>query len=161
MLFTVDWGYYTPGQHEYLLDRWVRKSKGPDATIKSFYGLGGVVQHRMFPRSTRAPDGLWWAVRDTETAESAADDALDQIAAVLSRCEGFADRDTLLAAIGTSRWGWRQDAGIVLAEAGPSDELDALLDAYLAGTKERALPSARRNIEWIQGFAEQSAQTTG
>ncbi|MDH6284066.1 DUF4304 domain-containing protein [Prescottella agglutinans] len=160
--FTINYDFKTAGKIEYELER-VAAAKGPSAKKRDVGSGGGILTGRLGPKSARTDSsGSWWAVSDERDAQRAADDILPQVASLVGRCDEYAhDRDALLEAVPFGTRGRRWDhAAFVLAERGPSSELDDCLEEYLADLIPRVRPHAERTAAWIRAFADRSSAST-
>ncbi|MDH6284072.1 DUF4304 domain-containing protein [Prescottella agglutinans] len=159
--FTINYDFKTAGKIEYDLAR-VEAATGPSAKKRDVGSGGGILTGRLGPKSARTDSsGYWWAVSDERDAQRAADDVLPQVASLVARCDEYAhDRDVLLERIPVRVRAALADVAFVLAERGPSRELDDCLEEYLADLIPRVRPHAERTAAWIRAFADRSSAST-
>jgi uncharacterized protein DUF4304 len=98
----------------------------------------------------------WWSVRDSRSAERCADDVLAQLAdTALPRLHELLDRVAMLAAVRNGQLGFGPvytlaPLAVLLADQGPSAELDELI-ARLAAEPDPARHTHNRRLRsWIQ-----------
>lgn len=159
VLVTAHYDFVTAGKLEYLRER-AEALSGPSSKTPDIGPTDGILRGGFGrPRSARADSsGYWWAVSDERDAQLAADDLLPQVASLVARCDEYVhDRAALLEAIPVGASLGLASAAFVLAERGPSSELDDCLEKYLADLASRVRPHAERTAAWIQAFADRSS----
>lgn len=156
--FTINWDFVTAGELEYQRER-VEAALGPSAKKRDIGSGGGIIGGRLGPRPARTDSsGSWWAVSDEQDAQRAADDVLPQVASLVAQCDVYVhDRAALLEQIPVRVRPALAKVAFVLAERGPSSELDVCLEEYLADLIPRVRPHAEWTADWIRSFADRSS----